>query len=227
MNRQELENRVWYRCCKLCYGFAYVIALSFAVALGYTARPVEYIDSDESIIVCANGSSHSAREISGYFSSSELNSYADEKARQLCSGFEEKRLFEKGGWVYRDNLTGEVLPPGVIPLERNSVYTFIPIKGVRGGYGTILWGLGIVVLVGEIIRRSFLYVVAGIPFFDFPILRKGFRREMGAPFGRSLWFRLTGIRLTETEWAGGWRSFFWQAGLGLGGVLVAKLLGLF
>lgn len=31
----------------------------------------------------------------------------------------------------------------------------------------LLWGLGIVILLGELIRRSFLYVVAGRPFFTF------------------------------------------------------------
>ena len=31
----------------------------------------------------------------------------------------------------------------------------------------LLWGLGTVILLGELIRRSFLYVVAGRPFFTF------------------------------------------------------------
>lgn len=163
----QLEKKAWYRFCKLCYGFAYAFALSFAVAIGYAAFPIEYIDSDESIVVCASGSRHSARAISGYLSSSELSSFDDDKARKLCSSFEEKWLFEKGGWIYQDKLTGETLPPGVIPLEKDSDYIFIPVKAVRGGYGTLLWGVGIVLFLGEIIRRSFLYVVAGKPFIGF------------------------------------------------------------
>jgi len=70
------------------------------------------------------------------------------------------------------------LPPGsnretaarrnFIPDEKN--YSLVPQYATRGSYKeaaqNFILGLGIVVLLGEFIRRSFLYVVAGKPFFS-------------------------------------------------------------
>lgn len=190
----QLEKKAWYRFCKLCYGFAYAFALAFAVAIGYAAFPIEYIDSDESIVVCASGSRHSARAISGYLSSSELDSFDDKKAKQLCS--RDEKAAARGRFLTPDeveeamrpweglqesnnsslsvknppNLSGTVVPDSDLPpdlREQTKNYVFIPVKAVQGGYGTLLWGVGIVLFLGEIIRRSFLYVVAGKPFIGF------------------------------------------------------------
>lgn len=313
--RNELEKKAWYRFFKLCYGFGYIVSLVVAVAIGYSEFPVEYVDSDISIIRCANGKEYSARAISGYFVNNQLDSYDDEKARKLCEpnyktvevrlsdgrvveieipeGADPKvaiphavkaieadlrqrdytlkanpsipfaipgssiepnpgqrnidierlisqftpemqwqiptyaspqerlehlqRLIRQGaerlpqigremalrqqilGIPDKEDLQGATMerafgvPQGNTKLpkhlqqleaemelkqkfksgeqldlwEQTNNYTFIPVKAVRGGYATLLWGLGIVIILGELIRGSFLYVVAGRPFFTF------------------------------------------------------------
>lgn len=140
---ENLEKKAWYRFFKLCYLFAYVLSVSVVLFAAYQDRPTEYIDSDSSIIRCANGKEYSAGAISSYFARSQLDAYDDEKARKLC--------------------TTPDLPLDVIELNKN--YIFIPVKSIRGSYATLFWGFGTVILVGEVIRRSFLYVVAGRSFF--------------------------------------------------------------
>jgi len=190
---RELQKKAWFRFCKLAYVFGYIVSLTVAVVIGYSEFPVEYIDSDESIVVCASGSRHSARAISDYFYSSELNSLVDEKARKLCTSewaFEQEvrladdRTFKMGipSWANLNVETSKITKLieerkitdvfDIAALERKYTdYIFIPSKAVRGSYATLLWGLGIVVLAGGIIRRSFLYVVAGVPFFRSPLRR--------------------------------------------------------
>jgi len=182
---KELEKKSWFRFCKLCYGFAYVVSLMIAWAIGYAKFPVEYIDSDRSVIQCADGKQYSASAVSGYFFTSQLNSYNDEKARKLCTMpdiFDELMPDPKSAIAQRKDIFDELLPdtaanskpePSFDVIEINRNYTFISAKAVRGSYATLFWGLGIVVLAGEIIRRSFLYVVAGVPFFDFSMLKRG------------------------------------------------------
>jgi len=187
---QDLNKKAWYRLCKLCYGFVYVIALFVAAAIGYSDFPVEYVDSNKHIIRCANGKELPASAVLSLGN----GGWEDvDKAIELCSpikGFRsEAQEIVSGSPAWQMSLrnsagqrtyTYEVTSPAgkkyklksekeLSDVEAYSAviehyYTFIPGKTVRGGYATLLWSLGIVVFAGEIIRRSFLYVVAGIPF---------------------------------------------------------------
>lgn len=202
---QELQSKAWFRFCKLTYGFGYLVSLAIVLTIGYSDFPVEYIDSNASVIRCANGQTFSAGYNSIYSTEEQLDSNEDEKAKSLCSpryvwgetldlpdgGKVEikvpegkdrqlevsnvKALLQQGRF---DSLTYESHPSGISVIRSKDwsdemkagspKYHFIPVKAVRGGYATLFWGLGIVVLVGELIRRSFLYVVAGVPFLVSP-----------------------------------------------------------
>ncbi|MBI4529603.1 MAG: hypothetical protein HY695_37875 [Deltaproteobacteria bacterium] len=140
----ELEKKAWYRFFKLCYVFAYVVSVCVVLLISYFDFPTEYIDSTSSIILCENGKRYLATANSIYPTSTELDSDDDQKARWLCF-----------------DIVGSVT---FIPDEPPRNYTFIPVKTTRGSYQPLFWGLGIVIFLGEIIRRSFLYVVVGRPF---------------------------------------------------------------
>lgn len=182
--RNELEKKAWYRFFKLCYGFGYVVSLTIAVAIGYSEFPVEYTDSDKSIIRCANGKEYPASTISSYVNAA-LYLGTDEKARKLCE--EPAQGEEIVGVELPDGRTvGVALPRGADPkiaipravariMAKDKNYTFIAVKAIRGSYETLFWGLGIVIFLGELIRRSFLYVVVGKPFFHgFTFIKRGF-----------------------------------------------------
>lgn len=178
---ENLEKKAWYRFFKLLYVFAYVLAVSVVLLIGYSELPTEYIDSHNSVIRCANGKEYSAGASSIYATGSgQLDASDDVKATKLCED-----IFDRAAVDFHPPMAGKEVPLEDIPEELRykagaevplgfvadiSVknYTFIPLKAVRGSYATLFWSLGTVILVGEVIRRSFLYVVAGRPFFNFP-----------------------------------------------------------
>ena len=147
----DLERRAWYRFLKLCYALLYFICVALVVGYAYTSLPYEYLDDWNSTIICTNGKSYPSGTNSIYVSEGRLNDDGDIDARKLCT-------YD----VIRD-YTNQYKTP----KEKN--YNLITLHATRGSYkeaGKILfWGLPVVYLVGELIRRSFLYVLVGQRFF--------------------------------------------------------------
>ena len=155
----ELEKKVWFRFFKLCYVSVYVVSVCAVLVLSYDTLPRKYVNYWD--IRCSDGRTAPARENSIYPIDGQITPDEDAKARHLCD--------------LPPLPPGFVLDPpptarsgGFIPDKKN--YSLVPQYATRGSYKeaaqSFILGLGIVILLGEFIRRSFLYVVAGRPFFS-------------------------------------------------------------
>jgi hypothetical protein len=142
----ELEKKALFRFFKLCYVTVYVLSIGAVLALSYDSFPHNYVDYWD--IHCSDGRRAPTRENSIYPIGGSISPDEDAKARGICA-----RQLSGGGTF--------------IPDEKN--YSLVPKYAIRGSYNEVgkilVLGLGIVILLGEFIRRSFLYVVAGKPFF--------------------------------------------------------------
>jgi hypothetical protein len=133
-NQEELENKAWYRLCKLCYVLLYVTFVSIAIAIGYSALPSEQIIRDNL---------HAVRPSVTYRVEYDTGEKYDvESVRELTD-------------LEAYNAVQGTLDPSAIRV-----------KYIHGGYATLFWCLGAVVVIGELVRRSFLYVVKGTSFAE-------------------------------------------------------------
>ena len=139
----ELEKKAWFRFFKLCFVSVYVLSVCAVLFLSYDSLPSKYVDYWD--IHCSDGRTAPTRENSIYPIDGQITPAEDSKARKLCAGA-----------PWED--------------EKNYSYSLVPQYATRGSYRkaaqNFILGLGIVILLGEFIRRSFLYIVAGKPFFS-------------------------------------------------------------
>jgi len=168
----ELEKKAWFRFFKLCFVSVYVLSVCAVLFLSYDSLPSKYVDYWD--IHCSDGRTAPTRENSIYPIDGQISPDEDSKARKLCEHQISAPSLPPGFVVEQM----PPLPPGsnretaarrnFIPDEKN--YSLVPQYATRGSYKeaaqNFILGLGIVVLLGEFIRRSFLYVVAGKPFFS-------------------------------------------------------------
>ena len=168
----ELEKKAWFRFFKLCFVSVYVLSVCAVLFLSYDSLPSKYVDYWD--IHCSDGRTAPTRENSIYPIDGQITPDEDSKARKLCEHQISAPSLPPGFVVEQM----PPLPPGsnretaarrnFIPDEKN--YSLAPQYATRGSYKeaakTFILGLGIVILLGEFIRRSFLYVVAGKPFFS-------------------------------------------------------------
>ena len=113
--------------------------------------PYEYLDDWNSTIVCASGKAYPSARNSIYASEGRLSDDNDISARKLCA------------YDVIQDYTNQYKTP----KEKN--YKLITLLATRGSYKEaekiLFWGLLAVYLFGELIRRSFIYVVVGRSFF--------------------------------------------------------------
>lgn len=177
----ELEGKIWYRFLKLNFVLLYIFSVAMVSAFSYDKLRREYF------IACDNGAIHPAPP------DKKLTTREDIKARQRCAGIEgdlieNKKTGELALWdgksVWRleapkapvADIFREIKPTGEAPmgttrkplpnkrpLEKNyKLETRMTYKEVGK---TLLYGLLAIMIVGEILRRSFFYVVVGRSFF--------------------------------------------------------------
>jgi hypothetical protein len=148
---KNLQEKSWFRFVKLSYVLVYVALIAAVVVLAYIQLPYEYISDWESTILCSDGKAYKTGANSIYPSDGVLNTNGDIAARKLCAY----------------NIVRDYSDQYQTPVDIN--YSLLPVRKTHGGYTqtaqTLFWGLAIVCLAGEIIRRSFFYVVTGRPFF--------------------------------------------------------------
>ena len=131
--------------------FLYIVCIVLVVGYAYTDLPHDYLDDWNSTIVCANGKAYPSGKNSIYVSEGQLSDDGDASARKLCA----YEVIQD----YTDRYK--------TPKEKN--YKLVTLFATQGGYkeaGQVLfWGFLVVYLVGELTRRSFLYIAVGRPFF--------------------------------------------------------------
>lgn len=156
----ELNNKWWYRLIKVVY--LTVFSLSFVgypVAVFLSYGP-EY-DNDKSYIKCANGKDFILSKNGINLSSNYMYSWDKDKAENLC--FDGVIKYESSG--ASSGLLKEFLKPKVISITNNSgKYELVSRYTSRNYFATIglsLLSMAITILVFELIRRVFYYVVLG------------------------------------------------------------------
>lgn len=148
---KNLENKRWYRFLKVVYVFFFVLSIGYVLIIASINKPYTYVDSDKSSIICNNGNGYYAGENSIYIDSDgSLSSYNDEYARKLC---------------YHGTIYGA---SSKVPISTN--YEVKVVHTTEGSWGSaisaFLIGTGIVIVIFEIIKRVFLYIVMGKSFFS-------------------------------------------------------------
>ena len=149
---KPLEEKSWFRLLKAWYFGVYLAALASVVLIAFSAWPEQFVSDWESSIVCSNGNIYEAGPNSIHATNGRLNSENDTKARKLCAF----------------NIKPDVENRFTTPKEIN--YSIAASVKTRGSYkrvlSALLWGLLIVGLLGEVVRRAFFYAAIGRPFFS-------------------------------------------------------------
>lgn len=83
----NLENSLLYRLIKVLYIIVLLLAVIFALVLGWEGKPQSIVDDEKSYIACYNGNTYKldANGIYVYsMDATQLNIYDDVAARKLC-----------------------------------------------------------------------------------------------------------------------------------------------
>lgn len=142
MRLHELKAKAWYRLVKVAYFLIMALVTIFVVATVVNeTQPYRLISSEKSYITCSNGSS---------FRLYENNILADEYV--VISESAAKKLCNK-------NSPGD----NFVPLEKN--FAYYPVFIMAGSWWNVamltLLSLIVILLVSELIRRTFYYVTVG------------------------------------------------------------------
>lgn len=153
---EYLNTKAWYRFLKVIYlVFLIFFLISPLIAIFFSYSP-EY-DNTNSYIKCANGKNFFLRDKG-------INLYDDfmweddkEKAKGLC--------FDGEVDVEKDSISGHILRAKIISTTENSgKYELISKYTSRNWVATIgfsLLSIAVALLVFELVRRIFYYVVLG------------------------------------------------------------------
>lgn len=107
------------------------------------------MDEGSSFINCDNGQKYKVEDVSYVLTSNKLDDYEDKEARKLCA-------------YGKDDLFSPVPTSINYSLDLKIDNRFAWTKGAKN----IFFGLLIVFIVFELIKRTFLYIAAGRPFLD-------------------------------------------------------------
>lgn len=170
MEIKDLESKVWFRFLKVIFVFAYLATFLAVLVFAYFSKPYAVTDEYNSRIVCDNGKVYKAGDNGGIDPGQalaeqlggkrvDLNGATPEKdkATLLCLGYEHGFVPDFLTDAEMSKLQSQTPPYKVeiVKKTEGSWWSFI-------GY-TIL-ALFIVVLIFEVIKRSFLYIAVGKKF---------------------------------------------------------------
>lgn len=171
MEIKDLESKIWFRFLKVVFVFAYILTLVVVLVFAYDSKPYTIIDNYNSVIVCDNGTRYKAgdnninaegartvesipsfqlkaKSVDTGLSNYEFSLYeAKIQATHLCQSYSG----EKVGFI-----------PDVSPYKVELVKKTVGDWWVFIGY--MILSLFIVVIMFELIRRSFFYVAIGKKF---------------------------------------------------------------
>ncbi|MFA6404606.1 MAG: hypothetical protein WCW03_01235 [Candidatus Paceibacterota bacterium] len=157
---KNLESKIWFRLLKVIFIFVYLAIFLFLLVFAYSSKPYAIIDEYNSVIVCDNGTRYKAGDngINAEEAWAEqlgatrvdLNGLTPTKiqATHLCLGYSEGKI----GFI-------PDIPPYKVEIVRKTVgdwSSFI-------GYTALV--LFVTIIVFELVKRSFFYIVLGKRFF--------------------------------------------------------------
>lgn len=137
----DLNSKIWYRALKSLYILSLIIFIIFSVIGAYDQhKKIISIDNNNTKIICNNGRTLSTNQAEVYFYSTNFGRITSNKIQENCQWFEGKYLQGKDYKVdFKYSETGG--------LNKIILYSFVYII--------------ILVLIYEISRRIFYYIILG------------------------------------------------------------------
>ncbi len=170
MEIKDLESKVWFRFLKVVFVFTYLATFLAVLVFAYSSKPYSITDEYNSMIVCDNGTNYKAGDNGGIDPEQalaeqlggrrvNLNGATPEKdkATLLCLGYTHGFIPDTLTDAEMSKLKSQT-PPYKVEIVKKTVgnwWSFI-------GY-TVL-ALFIVVVILEVIKRSFFYIAIGKKF---------------------------------------------------------------
>jgi len=154
---QNLESKIWFRFLRVVFIFIYLLCFYVVLVSAYNSKPYTVIDSYNSLIVCDNGTRYKAGKNNidgkeawaGQLITTEQDYMTDQQLNEYEAKIQATHLCQSESVFIPDD------PPYRVELVRETVgnwWSFI-------GY-TVL-ALFTVVVIFELIKRSFFYIVIG------------------------------------------------------------------
>ena len=147
LSSSNINNKWWFRFVKVLYVLAYAVVVLVIVIGGYSSKQGGGIDLDKSTITCTNGKSYSPGKNNIYLYSDNISSYDDDHIRILCA---------------YDTLNFYSFTPPAI--KNYSFYSVTKPVDWSESWQIWFWGIIITIIVFELIRRTFYYIVLGRKF---------------------------------------------------------------
>ena len=144
----KLESKVWYRISKVVYFTAYIFAFMVVALISWTVIPRNVVDNTKSQIICTgSGKVYSLEDasMSIWDGHTEFNNYEDLEVRRLCAT----------GSIFGE--LSSFLPDKNYELKISKTMDGSWDRFVEYSFGS----LAAMIVIFEIIRRVFIYIVVG------------------------------------------------------------------
>lgn len=149
----KLNEKIWYRLLKVIYILALLFVIIFFVADAFESKPKKVFDGYNTTINCEGGTAYKAGENDIFFISA-TDSGKQNQLKELCmSGKFPDMNFE----IFKK--TSERLDGNPINYTIDYAYKDVGSWGIV--IGNALSGIFVMIIVFEIIRRIFYYIVLG------------------------------------------------------------------
>lgn len=152
---KDYSRNFFFRLIKVAYILGLLAIWFIIIFVGWTEKPTPYLDSEKSLISCANGKSYTLDKAKIYlfYKTENLDQNDEIEARKLCA----YGVINDYSSEYR-NLQ--------IPQSKN--YSLKQFESIRGSWTTLLliWVLGISIsyIVLSLIRETLNYIFLGKSF---------------------------------------------------------------
>lgn len=165
MEIKDLESKIWFRFLKVIFVFTYLATSLVVLLFAYDSKPYAIIDNDNSVIVCDNGTRYKAGD---YGIDAEEVWLEQLGATRVDAGLSDQELLLWEAKVKAthlcQNYSGEKIGfiPDVPPYKVEIVHETVGDWASFIGY--IVLALFAVVIIFELIRRTFFYISIGKKF---------------------------------------------------------------
>lgn len=145
----DLEQKWWFRFIKVVYVLAYIVAVLLVSFGGYDSKSGGGIDTEKSTIRCNNGKSYSPAKNNISVYSDNFGIFEEPHVRILCA-YDTLNFYSY-----------------TAPSSKNYIFEVVQMPvNWSPAFQIWFWGYIIVIVLFEVIRRTFFYIVTGKKFFS-------------------------------------------------------------
>ncbi len=174
-NKEDLEEKVWYRVVKVLYGIGWLFVILFALLTIYVLQPNTYTDMDKSYITCLDGTKYNLNGVDYNSIQKRLTSEGDRKAKTACIGRqaypeETKMRIERAGQLgWSEDEIAKFANQDMMEANPSSVYQVSFVQSTNGSWrNAFTWAIAVAV-VGyvalELIKKTVMYILTGKKFY--------------------------------------------------------------